>query len=130
MTLAIVGLFAATEEAQALVCGDTIFADTTLTANLGPCAGDGLIIATPGVTLDLNKKSIIGDGICPVDPDCFTGSFVQTGSGVTVLAGATDVTIKNGTIKDSFRNGINILAGSHGAVVENMKLRDNLVFAV
>lgn len=130
VTIAVAGLLIATEEAQALSCGDIITVDTTLTSNLGPCVGvDGLIIGANDITLDLNKKSIIGDGICPADPDCFTSSFVQTDSGVDV-AGFTGVTIKNGTIKDSFRNGINIPAGSDGTLVENMKLRDDLVFAV
>ena len=110
-------------------CGDTISVDTTLVADVGPCAGDGLTIDTAGVTLDLNSFSIIGSGICPGDPDCFTSAFSQTGSGV-IVDGVADVTISNGTIEDSFRIGIEIRAGSDGTLVEDLDIKDYLVFAI
>lgn len=68
-------------------------------------------------------------GFCPADPDCFTSGFPQEDSGV-IVNGVTDVTIRNGTIKDSFRNGIKIKAGSDRTLIEDMKLKDDLVFAI
>ena len=128
LSIAIIG-FMSVEKAQALDCGDTISVDTTLTKNLGPCPGDGLIIDTNDVTLDLNNKKIRGSGVCPA-PDCFTGAFIQVGNGVTVLPGVTGVTIKNGTIQDSFRRGIDIRAGCHGTHVHNVTVKDDMVFGI
>ncbi len=117
------------QPALALPCGTTISVDTTLTSNVGPCIGDGLIIDTAGVTLDLNKKKIRGSGACSANPACFTPAFPQSGSGV-VVDGVANVTIKNGTIEDSFRNGIDVRAGSDNTLIENLTIKDDLVFAV
>jgi len=46
-----------------IVCGDTITVSTTLTADIGPCAQDGLIIGADGITLDLNGHRISGLGV-------------------------------------------------------------------
>ena len=77
------------------------------------------------MTLDLNKKKIKGSGACSANPACFTNAFPQSGSGV-VVAGVKDVTIKNGTIEDSFFHGVEI----DNTLVENLTIRKDLVFAV
>jgi parallel beta-helix repeat protein len=42
-------------------CGDTIARDTTLTADLVGCPGDGLVIGADGVTLNLNGHTLAGE---------------------------------------------------------------------
>lgn len=70
-------------------CGDTIVANTTLTADLGPCPGDGLVIGADGITLDLGKHTIEGSGV---------------GTGV-LLDGRSNVKVMNGRITN-FGNGV------------------------
>jgi parallel beta-helix repeat protein len=52
-------------------CGETVHSSFRLGANLD-CVGNGLLIGDPGITIDLNKKTLSGDlediGISPVDP--------------------------------------------------------------
>jgi len=74
-------------------CGDVLTADTTLTADLS-CGGDGLIVAAPGVTLDLGGHTLTGPG---------RRRFPATETAVSVSA--TGVTVRNGTIQD-FVSGV------------------------
>jgi parallel beta-helix repeat protein len=46
----------------ALSCGQTITTSTTLSADLGPCGGNGVVIGADHVTLNLNGHRIIGNG--------------------------------------------------------------------
>ncbi len=110
-TLVLFGLFVMALGVQAQVCGDTISANTTLTAHIGPCDGDGLIIDTAGVVLNLDGHSISGDGD-------------DVGNGVRV-AGVTDVIIRNGNIEE-FRTQINIEAGSDRARILDMDLSGSM----
>jgi len=66
-------------------CGDTIVADTTLTANLLCLAGDGLTIGADGVELDLGGFAIIG-----------SPAVLATGVQAT---GVSDFVIRNGTVR-------------------------------
>ena len=68
-------------------CGDVVAADTTLTADLS-CAGDALVVAAPGVTLDLGGHTVTGPG----------RRFDAFNTAVRVTA--ADVTVKNGTIDE------------------------------
>ena len=43
-------------------CGDTVRRDTTLTADLSRCRGNGLILGADGITLNLNGHTISGNG--------------------------------------------------------------------
>ena len=45
---------------QTLHCGQVITTDVTLTRDLVGCAGDGLIVAAPDVTINLNQHRIVG----------------------------------------------------------------------
>jgi len=65
-----------------LACGSEITADTTLSANIGPCSWTGLVIGQDGITLNCAEHSIIGTGAN------------DTSSGVD-LTMKTGVTIKN-----------------------------------
>ncbi|MBZ5524932.1 MAG: right-handed parallel beta-helix repeat-containing protein [Acidobacteriia bacterium] len=56
-----------TPVAYGIACGDEIRTSIKLTADLGPCPGNGLIIAgpltgDPNITIDLNGYSILGSG--------------------------------------------------------------------
>jgi hypothetical protein len=73
-----------------LACGATITVDTTLTGDLRHCPGDGLIVATNGVTLDLAGHTLTGSG---------------AGSGITITG--TGVTVTNGVVK-GFAQGIDV----------------------
>lgn len=68
-------------------CGDVVIADTTLTADLS-CAGNGLFVTAPGVTLDLNGHTITGPGL----------AFERLDTAVIVVAAG--VTVRDGTIRD------------------------------
>ena len=89
-----------------------ITTDLTLTADLGPCPGDGIVIVADGVTLDLNGHSIIGDG-----------SRTGLHPGVTVL-GRRQVTVKGGTVR-GFDAGVSLVGGGRNTVTQ-MVVQDNL----
>ncbi|HXZ89845.1 MAG TPA: right-handed parallel beta-helix repeat-containing protein [Candidatus Dormibacteraeota bacterium] len=63
------------------VCGATITTNTTLTANIGPCSGNGLIIGANGITLNCAGHTI-------------TATTGNTNEGITVK-GQTKVTVEN-----------------------------------
>ena len=71
LALALVAAFGSATGALAatpLDCGTIITANTTLTADVGPCNQGGLVIGASGITLDLGEHTIqgkarIGDGI-------------------------------------------------------------------
>ena len=70
-------------------CGSLITTDTTLDSDVGPCAGDGLIVAADDVTLDLGGHTVSGAG---------TGPSVR-------VARHTDVEVTGGTI-EGFHTGL------------------------
>lgn len=84
------------------VCGQTITSNTTLTADLGPCANSGLIIGASNITLDLGGHRIFGT------PQLLDGAGVY-------MPGRTGVTVKNGTVTD-FDAGVVIDGGSANTV--------------
>lgn len=53
-------LVAIPAQAAPLACGDTITTDTTLTADLLACPGDGLIIGADNITLDCDGHKVTG----------------------------------------------------------------------
>lgn len=73
-------------------CGSTITTNTTLTGDIGPCQGDGLIIGRSGITLDLNGYHVEGSG---------------DGTGINI-GRVGGVVIKNGTV---FNFGVGLSAG-------------------
>jgi len=85
-----------------LSCGSTITADTTLTADIGPCPSFGLIVAADNVTLDLGGHRLFGTPQ-PLDD---AGIYMKGRSGVTV---------RNGTI-NAFDAGVAIEGGSANTV--------------
>ena len=79
-------------------CGDTVTSDYVMTANLGPCSGHGLSLAS-GITLDGNGHRISG----PANGSDFYGVY---------LRGTIGGTVKN-IVVTGFRHGIR-LRDAHG----------------
>ena len=93
-------------------CGTVILVNTTLTANVGPCSSDGLIIGADNITLDLGRKAVVGRAN-------------RTGDGVGIrIGGRTGVTVKNGRVTD-FDAGVAIVGGSVNTV-ERLLVKDNI----
>jgi hypothetical protein len=67
------------KQLTALSCGQTITTSTTLSADLGPCAGIGVTIGADHVTLNLNGHRIFGTGAEGVDSSQ-VGVVVENGS--------------------------------------------------
>lgn len=92
-------------------CGSTITQDTTLTADIGPCPNNGLIIGADNITLNLNQHHIFGTP--------------NTGDGVGVLlTGRSGVTVTGGTVR-AFDAGV-LIEGGSGNSVDNMAVLDNI----
>ena len=89
-------------------CGSLITTDTTLDSDIGPCVGDGLIVAADDISLDLGGHTVSGTG---------------TGAGVRV-ARHTGVEVTNGVI-DGFHTGL-VLDEADGNHVRSLTLRDNV----
>jgi parallel beta-helix repeat protein len=93
--------------AAPLACGTVITQNTTLDSDIGPCAGDGLIIGASNVTLNLAGHTIQGTDI---------------GAGIRV-AQVTGVVVKNGYVRD-FGVGV-VLDEADGNVLRDLTLSDN-----
>ena len=92
-------------------CGQTVAQSTTLTADIGPCGNNGLIIGADGITLDLGGFRIFGTG--------------NSGDGAGVLLQRRQgVTVRNGTVTD-FDGGVVILGGSANTVT-GISARNNI----
>jgi parallel beta-helix repeat protein len=115
LSLGLATIVAATPASSAtspIRCGSVITADTTLTANIGPCSRGGLVIGADNITLDLDRFGVLGKAN-------------RTGDGVGIrLSGRTGVTIKNGRVID-FDAGVAIVGGSANTV-ENVLVKDNI----
>lgn len=99
-----------------LSCGAVITHSTTLTADLGPCAGDGIDIGASGITLNLNGHTITGS---------HAGTAIPTTQQVGVnLTNVNGVTVKGGTVA-LFDAGVAINAGSSNTVTR-MDVHDNI----
>lgn len=111
--LTTVGLASPAASAPAPVkCGTVITVDTTLTANVGPCARGGLVIGADGITLDLGGFGVLGRAN-------------RTGDGVGILlSGRTDVTVQNGRVID-FDAGVGIVGGSANTIGD-LLVKDNI----
>jgi nitrous oxidase accessory protein NosD len=88
---------AAPGAAQALTCGQTVNKDIKLQQNLDCSSSSthGLIVGKPGITIDLNNKTLLGGG----GGDSYYGIQNDTGK--------DRVKIINGTLKNWYR-GVNL----------------------
>jgi hypothetical protein len=114
-------------------CGDTVVADRTLVCGVDPvtttiCVGDGLIMDTDNVTLNLNFCTIRGDGV-----------GVDRG---VLIDGANHVVVRSGRITGFFNGvanfgiidtptltGLNIYGNVNGIILQagNAVIKNNLV---
>ena len=99
-------------------CGAVITRSTTLTANVGPCPGGGVVIAASNIVLNLNGHTIAGNPRVRVSPDK---------AGI-VLRQVTGVTVHNGTVA-GFDAGVLILGGGQNTV-RQVTARDNVNYRI
>ena len=99
-------------------CGSTLTGNVVLEADIGPCAGTGLIVAAGGVTIDLRGHTVSGLG---------AGAGISIGTGGAPQGG---VRVKNGTL-EGFGSGVTVADGEACApqpgviTVENVEIRFN-----
>jgi parallel beta-helix repeat protein len=110
---------AAHARAASVTCGQTITHDTTLTADLTNCPGDGLVIGANDITLNLNGHTI--DGTVTQLPACDEPPF---GSDGIRLGGHDGLTIENGTVQQFFHG---IEGGGEGEGVADSDLHALIV---
>jgi len=109
--LAGVGMAAPAHAAANLTCGQTLTSSVTLSADIGPCAGDGLRVARNGITVNLGGHVVRGSASPTTD---------QVGVRLVNVSGAT---VKNGTVT-AFDAGV-ALDNSTSSTVTAIKAKNN-----
>lgn len=99
-------------------CGAVITQSTTLHQNIGPCPGEGLIVAADGITLNLNGYRVSGDPQVRQSPDK-AGVLLRRVSGVTVTGGTVE----------GFDAGVTIMGGGQNRV-RRVIAKDNVNYRV
>lgn len=102
---ALIGMINGEAFASHVSCGETITADTKLHSDLRDCPGNGIVIGSSNITLDLNGHTIDGDGA----PSC--SEIEVCDLGVDNTAGHNGVTINDGSIRE-FATGIFVAGAS------------------
>lgn len=106
---------------QPLACGTVIDHGFTLTANVGPCAGDGLIFSASNATLDLGGYKVWSNTTGPA------GSPAGEHVGIALknmTGGVSNSTVKNGEVT-GFAAGVRIDGGGRNTVKE-INAHDNV----
>ncbi len=104
-----------------LGCGTVITRSTTLTADIGPCAGNGVIVGADGIMLDLNGHTISGFAGPGSGNDAGIRLPNRTGVRITGQPGSSG---RRGTVT-GFDAGV-VVNGGSGNTVENLNVRDNV----
>jgi large repetitive protein len=92
---------------NAVVCGQTVTHDLVLSHDLSNCAGDGLKVGASHITIDLHGHVIDG---------------VNAAGSVGVNDnGHGDVTVKNGSVRDFFADGV-ALQAAPGSSAQNLAI--------
>lgn len=111
-SLLLLGTGAVTASAgPAVKCGQVITSNTKLTKNVGPCAGNGIVVKRSNITLNLNGFKV----------------YASNGPEETVgilLPGVRSTTVKNGTVQ-GFDAGIALMGGSKNTIT-GIAARDNI----
>ena len=92
VVLVVGGLAVMPADASGVSCGSVLTANTTLAQDLSCGSGDGLVISTSGITLDLNGHTI-------------TGAGTITPAGIRITPGVSGVTVQKGAIV-GFNTGV------------------------
>lgn len=98
--------------AVVLNCGDVITVNTTLTADVGPCPNEGLIINASNITLNLNGHKVFGQA----NPG--------QGAGILINFNRANVTVTSGEVY-GFDAGVGVFTGT-GHRIQSMWLHDNV----
>lgn len=104
---------AAETQVSAPECGQVVTTTTVLTNDIGPCAGNGVIIGADRITLDLGGHRIFG----------FPGPADGAAAGIR-LPMRVGVRVHNGTVSD-FDAGV-VIRGGGSNTVTNLTVRDNV----
>lgn len=94
----------------ALTCGDAVTTSVVLTQDLTDCAGDGLVVAADGITVDLGGHIL-------------DGAFADDSVGVR-NDGFDGVTITNGTVQQ-FERGVHLTNGANSGRIRQLTARSN-----
>ncbi len=89
-------------------CGQTLTSSVRLTHDLVSCRGDGLVIGADDITLDLNGHTVSGRN--------------AAGSEGIADHGHRGLTVRNGTIRSFFVNGVGV-HHAPGTVVRDLRIR-------
>ena len=92
-------------------CGETLIRSTVLAADVGPCAGDGIVVGADGITVNLNGHRVLGTP----GPGDNVGIRVQR---------RTRVVVSGGTVR-GFGAGVAIMGGSRN-IVTGVTAKDNV----
>ncbi len=102
-------------------CGEVITRSTTLTTDVGPCPGNGIIIGADNITLNLNGHVVAG---LP-GPGSGNDAGIRLPKRVGVrITGHPGQSGKAGTIT-AFDAGV-VVNGGSGNTIENLEVRDNI----
>jgi parallel beta-helix repeat protein len=102
-------------------CGATITGSVTLSTDVGPCPGNGLVVKADNVTVNLAGHRLFGTAGAG---DNRVGIQLAAVNGVTVTGGGTVGTERTGDV-DNFASGIAVDGGSHNTVT-NVFVHDNI----
>jgi parallel beta-helix repeat protein len=116
LAVAAAGTVAGPAGAQAVGCGSVLTSDTTLSADIVDCSGDGLVIGASGITVDLDGHTVAATRNQGGAPD---------GVGIDDSAGFDDVTVRNGTV-EGFGQAAVRLTNADGARVEQLDTAGSL----
>lgn len=94
-------------------CGRVVTTNTVLVKDIGPCAGNGVVIGADGITFDLGGHRIFG----------FPGPADGHAAGIR-LPMRVGVSLQNGTVSD-FDAGV-VIRGGASNTVTNLTARDNV----
>lgn len=96
---------ATAQAAPAIECGTVLTTNTTLTADLIGCSGDGLVIGAAGITIDLAGHTVAGDGV--PNTNGFDAGIRDTGF--------ADITVTGGAVS-GFDRGVWLTSAAHSRV--------------
>ncbi len=102
-----------------LSCGAVVKTSTRLLTDIGPCAGDGLIVAADGITLDLAGHRVLG----MLSPAPGAAWNMADASGIT-FRNTTGSRVMNGEVTQ-FAMGVQIFHGAANQVTR-LSVHDNI----
>lgn len=104
-----------------LDCGDVITTDVRLTRDVGPCEGEGLLVAGDDITVDFGGRTVTGTP--GARPDGEAGPQGRDRAGI-LLRQVHGVKLMNGTVT-GFDAGV-VVAGGGDHTIRRVTARDNV----